>query len=128
MNPVGYYDDNGAAHCEDCAPPEGQPIYGDSEADTPTHCEECGVLIEHALTSDGIAYVSEYILESFKKGVQNPVTRMWSDYYHACGYEIIGAGDGWELAWSDVAYLLRLLPMDMHPAYEQHRRLIQHAA
>jgi hypothetical protein len=36
-------------------------IFAWSEADVPTHCRICGVLIPHALTEDGHAYVRDRI-------------------------------------------------------------------
>jgi hypothetical protein len=77
MNPIGYYVSCDDAICEDCAPEpvkgvtwivpgfmggEPIPIYRDTEADTPTHCCECGDLIPHALTREGYAYVLERAL------------------------------------------------------------------
>jgi hypothetical protein len=81
MQLVGFYD-NMTPMCVDCDDGNSDTaIFTGDEADTPTHCEECGVLIPHALTSDGYDYVGDKILEGFHAGVQNPVTVQWIDYY-----------------------------------------------
>lgn len=39
--------------------PQGPFADGGGEADTPSHCDECGGFLENALTSDGEAYVRD---------------------------------------------------------------------
>ncbi len=67
-----------ALYCEDCAGkierslpampirdvltdsgqyPQGPYPNGGGEADTPQHCDTCGLFLENPLTGDGIAYV-----------------------------------------------------------------------
>ena len=74
--PIGYYRNCDDAICASCAPrgyAEGSAwvafegwtepiaIMSYTESDTPTHCEECRILIPHALTDYGFLYVSEAI-------------------------------------------------------------------
>ena len=60
--------------------------YPDSggEADTPQHCEGCGLFLENSLTTDG----NNYVLEALQE-LQEPteytnwaVLQEWSDYYN----------------------------------------------
>lgn len=70
-DPIGYYVTTDDAQCADCHDPddwrgfegwdEPVPIYRGTAGDTPTHCGECGLLIPHALTAEGYAYVAEAI-------------------------------------------------------------------
>ncbi len=88
---VGYYLTCDDAYCEEHADLEGwegfegweAPIaIDDQEAvDSPIHCEECGVLLETDLTSDGYKYVLDAILEDFMDGKRNPVTHAWAKYF-----------------------------------------------
>lgn len=39
--------------------PQGPYSYGGGEADTPQHCDQCGVFLENQLTDDGVEYVRE---------------------------------------------------------------------
>lgn len=73
LDVVGYYygEAMGGPLCPDChreeghAPedPDAHAIFGDSEGDTPTHCEACESLLAHDLTPDGVAYVREKLRE-----------------------------------------------------------------
>src|SRR5213595_2157138 len=90
--PIGFYVDCDSAVCSDCMREEvseettlspksvylytatgkawegfeswEEPlaIFTDTESDTPTHCSVCESLIEHALTGEGYAYVTEAII------------------------------------------------------------------
>jgi hypothetical protein len=77
---IGYYVDCDDAVCRDCAPAgfdngdysqwpgfegweEPIAIFMDAEADTPTHCTECGAVIAHDLTPDGESHVLEAIAD-----------------------------------------------------------------
>ena len=54
------------------------------EADAPTHCEDCGTLIPHALTTDGLEYVVERIVEYLVTGSgSRSVIREWAAEYAA---------------------------------------------
>ena len=56
-------------------------IFNSEESDTPTHCIECGDLIEHDLTDAGYSYVAEAIGQCFQEGKQNPVVSQWINHY-----------------------------------------------
>jgi hypothetical protein len=43
--------------------PQGPYSDGGGEADTPQHCDHCGVFLENPLTGDGYAYVREQVRE-----------------------------------------------------------------
>jgi len=74
---IGYYINCDEALCADCANTEGigkanekeaeisptnpAPIYRDTEADAPTHCARCQVLIPHQLTSAGLSFIADVI-------------------------------------------------------------------
>lgn len=67
--PIGLYVTSDDAQCVDCHEPgdwegfedwtEPVPIFQGTAGDTPTHCNDCGLLIPHALTIEGYAYVAE---------------------------------------------------------------------
>lgn len=106
---AGYYITCDDAVCPDHLPDpwegfedwtEPLAIFNDTEADTPTHCVECGCLIEHDLTEAGVIYVVDAILDDIlpltitwqgnhryiyaaagRIGVRNPVTTMWYEHY-----------------------------------------------
>lgn len=87
----GYYINCDDALCEDHFDPDSWDGFEEweepltitifEEADTPTHCVECGVLIRHNLTEDGYDYVHEAINDCLRAGKLNPVTFQWADYY-----------------------------------------------
>lgn len=55
---IGWYL-NGSPFCADCFTGDedaASPVFGDSESDSFSHCEECGDLIPESLTSDGVRY------------------------------------------------------------------------
>jgi hypothetical protein len=56
-------------HC-----PQGPYSNGGGEADTPQHCDACGVFLENPLTADG----EEYVRESAADGSVPPA---WLEYY-----------------------------------------------
>lgn len=73
-------DDAVCAGCSNRYSPDtdASPIYSSSESDTPTHCRDCGDLIPHALTPDGLAYVAERL----SAGDGDPgVLQQWRDEY-----------------------------------------------
>lgn len=57
--------DAGYMLCADCADmdADGSAVFGDNEVDAPMHCEDCGALIAARLTSDGVAYVADALLD-----------------------------------------------------------------
>lgn len=85
---VGYYygECMGGPLCPDChreeghAPddPDAHPIFGDGEADTPTHCLNCEALLAHNLTPDGM----EYVRDALTDGTGRPdVLAAWRTAY-----------------------------------------------
>lgn len=94
----GFYIDCDTAECERCFDNNGGeeawkerggfedwesplPIFESSESDTPTHCHDCGDLIEHPLTDDGYNYVADAIVSDFGDGERSPVIEQWIDHY-----------------------------------------------
>jgi hypothetical protein len=77
--------------------PKGPYPNGGGEADTPQHCEGCGVFLENPLTPDGDAYVREAAAEfagrdlSWEEIAQRaeaggkPVLADWIRFYFAPG-------------------------------------------
>lgn len=99
MNPLGYYPvrsdvildpmcplcvpkhADGACPPSCCAPwslANAEPIFHDTESDTPTHCAECSELIPHALTRDGLEYVADAVTFG---GGDPDVLRAWLNEY-----------------------------------------------
>jgi len=90
---------NGALYCEVCGDkiieeltshgippgddseswPQGHPS-GGGESDTPEHCDECRVFLENPLTSEGVGYVEEAVLDALVCAKQAaPLGRPLSD-------------------------------------------------
>lgn len=62
--------------------PQGPYSSGGGEADTPQHCDHCGVFLENPLTDDGRAYVSEAVLRNQTSIVhRNKVVDEWQEFY-----------------------------------------------
>lgn len=70
--------------------PCGPYTNGGGEADTPQHCDHCGVFLENPLTGDGYAYVREAIENghnliasdgALKIVWRNPGLKIWSEFY-----------------------------------------------
>jgi hypothetical protein len=57
--------DAGIMLCPNCADmsAEGSAVFGDSETDYPSHCDECGALIAESLTDRGVEYVAEALAD-----------------------------------------------------------------
>jgi hypothetical protein len=58
--------------------PQGPYGQGGGEADTPQHCDNCGLFLENPLTSEGLAYVSEKLSDGRGNAA---VLEQWRDYY-----------------------------------------------
>ena len=58
---------DGAAYCTEHSHRSMPPIFADSESDTPTHCDECGVLIDTTPTEDAIEYVRKAIASAMSR-------------------------------------------------------------
>lgn len=65
--------------------PQGPYPDGGGEADCPQHCDHCGCFLENPLTSDGVEYVREKLLEhnnlTRRLNSQKPLLHEWSDFY-----------------------------------------------
>jgi hypothetical protein len=76
---------------------------------SPTHCHDCGRLIEHALTDAGLRYVAESVLQGFSEGTQNPVTVQWVKAY---GDRLPDELDDIEVSIASALALYTWLPID----------------
>jgi len=87
MSTIGWLTPEGDEVCDDCAGPSG-PFAGDGycrlwdEVDTPRHCEDCGALLDVALTEDGLCYVADYVTRDLEsQGHLGEVTAQWAYAY-----------------------------------------------
>ena len=86
---------NAALLCEGC----GDKVRAErvrpghvNEADTPQHCEGCGVFLENPLTSDGRAYVLDSITRLHRgEGGSRAVLKTWAAFY---GFNLSRGGQG----------------------------------
>lgn len=53
--------------------PQGPYGNGGGEADSPQHCDICGVFLENPLTDDGLEYV--------KAARESNVSKVWREFY-----------------------------------------------
>jgi hypothetical protein len=99
------------------------------ESDSPTHCDKCGIVIEHDLTDDGYHMVFEAVLQGFVEGKQNPVVIQWLEAYEEYMQERDDEVDceHGALDWDDAPKLYRLLPRDMTWAESDREDLRVHA-
>lgn len=68
--------------------PQGPYPDGGGEADTPQHCDDCGVFLENPLTEYGENYVlSAVLLVDSKCNVD--VVKEWADFYDITVEELI---------------------------------------
>jgi hypothetical protein len=68
--------------------PQGPYPNGGGEADTPQHCDACGVFLESPLTPDGTRYVIEKLVEHARDGNGDAKVLMeWAKFYNAAYYE-----------------------------------------
>ena len=54
---------------------------GGGEADSPAHCDACGVFLENPLTSDGVDYVRDQIWAAQIDKRERPVLATWITFY-----------------------------------------------
>ena len=125
MTPVGYRSGDDA-YCTDCVPEGisllGDVILADDEADAPTHCNTCEVIIEHSLTSDGLEYVADHIrdhMEARLSGEQSgraPILRQWWESYADGAFPALWHDDLLKAMLED--YFLSVPTVDEHsPTY-----------
>ena len=63
--------------------PKGPYPDGGGEADSPQHCDGCGLFLENRLTADGYLYVNEKLIEHARDGSGNgDVLDSWARYYN----------------------------------------------
>jgi hypothetical protein len=80
MEPIGYAWD-GAIRCPECTPArrrdddETGAVFGDSETDSPTHCDACGELVPEALTAEGVGYVAESLRAAREERIRGAACR-----------------------------------------------------
>lgn len=59
--------------------PKGPYPQGGGEADTPQHCDQCGVFLENPLTDDGTAYVMDALNRILPEGQEPGDDESWSE-------------------------------------------------
>jgi hypothetical protein len=63
--------------------PKGPYSNGGGQADTPQHCDGCGVFLENPLTTNGNRYVNEKLTEHARDGSGNAeVLEQWAKHYN----------------------------------------------
>jgi hypothetical protein len=68
--------------------PKGPYADGGGEADTPQHCDGCGLFLENPLTTEGVRYVNEKLIEHARDGSGNvEVLKAWAEHYGVAFYE-----------------------------------------
>jgi hypothetical protein len=68
--------------------PKGPYADGGGEADSPQHCDACGLFLENPLTGDGTRYVNEKLIEHARDGSgDKSVLSVWAQHYHAQVYD-----------------------------------------
>ncbi len=68
--------------------PQGPYSNGGGEADTPQHCDGCGVFLENPLTPDGTRYVIEALIKYARKGEGDAeILKTWGKFYNFQVYE-----------------------------------------
>jgi hypothetical protein len=67
--------------------PQGPYPDGGGEADTPQHCDACGVFLENPLTPDGHRYVTLQLVEHARDGGGDAaVLKTWGKFYNVPVY------------------------------------------
>ena len=71
---MGHYHYDCEEWCEDCLPvPESAADYDSGEQDTPANCAGCGQPLDYSLTSEGVDYVLDAIIETMECGLDKHV-------------------------------------------------------
>lgn len=71
-------------YCKKCKPKGAQGPYaeGGGEADTPQHCDGCMAFLENPLTTDGVAWVAEALVDYCQgAGGDKDVLDEWAAFY-----------------------------------------------
>lgn len=62
--------------------PQGPHLDGGGEADSPGHCDHCGVFLKNPLTTDGEEYVREELCECNEPThICSDLHREWREHY-----------------------------------------------
>jgi hypothetical protein len=84
--------------------PQGPYADGGGEADTPQHCDHCGVFLENPLTDDGARYVLDAIIREWRAastpdGIETVYdwANRYQDYYRGGERAIVSAFLEWYL-------------------------------
>ena len=78
---ASYWISDCDTYCSDCAPKGSTPAF-QPEADCPQHCAECHELLDCAMTSDGLAYVADKLLDGARDGSGTPSVLLdWLNRY-----------------------------------------------
>ena len=92
---MSHYHHDCEEYCEQCAPPEAYP--DDGEQDTPANCAGCGRPLDYSLTTEGVEYVLEHIMDALDLGLDDHIVPLRGtaeeellDYYQGSPhYEIV---------------------------------------
>lgn len=60
--------------------PKGPYANGGGAADTPQHCDDCSVYLNNPLTTDGVQYVLETLLDGIGANAAGPAAVLWSEH------------------------------------------------
>ena len=71
--------------------PQGPYADGGGEADTPQHCDTCGLFLENPLTDDGEMYVNQ-AYEEFPDSGNLETINQWVTFYDYLNLANIGEG------------------------------------
>lgn len=77
---------DGDHYCEKClpVPVDDERVFDASgEQDTPAHCCNCLVPLDYSLTSEGVDYVLEKLLEAIREGLDWKVYDCYQGTYYA---------------------------------------------
>lgn len=61
--------------------PKGPYASDSNEADSPHHCEHCGIFLENPLTNEGHSSLYGMVLEALKAGKCSDALREWVNFY-----------------------------------------------
>lgn len=67
-----YDTENGEVYCPQCAP-DIEPEFMPQETDCPENCADCGAHLEYELTSNGVDYVMDYVIDALESGIDDSI-------------------------------------------------------